>query len=866
LDYHIVGNKVSGDDPQAGLTAPLLRQDHDDHFFVSGVPSMSVALFFRDPRVQVALSGPRNAGGAVLIEEFFSTYGYGDCTAAQLLALADLAARCNNNDIAREALLRVIETGTREHLARYKFGRILLGEGQLAEAAAQFMLGAQADDSFPHNHMGAARALFSQGVREEAAEFAERFIGFEVRPHGLADLTILGDIADYVFDSGQRERGLPIYQFLYAIGAQQTRHVVRLAEALMGAGDYDEAYRMLHAQTARHGPDQWTDRALALCHSHQGDHEGAIALALRAVEAEPADQGFVGTYVRVLGNARDPVAIRDAMARHGHLFSPADVAELGIRLNLVEDNLSAAADIVRGADIMPDSCLFHTSIEIAYAGLNAGQPEIATALADMLSGIAPDASDVKILRIDICFRLLLWEDAGEILATMPPAEDEPPQISMKRLEYACFMGDRETAASAARQMEVLAPRAGRQVMLPVFRYYAEQQDWHAVMDRALPWIDGGLDYRQIGYVLFRAAKHSGRQDEMISAIESLADWQAHPGLVTLRNRLAYDKVATLADIDALSNEPSVAGDKFLLHKLAVRRQVIARETAAPPRQAVFLCTDRNYLCATVVALHGITQAVNTRLTDFYIVADDEVADLARASTNAFAEHGINLAIVAASDVIGTASRLLPEYGLFTSGHRLASAAYYRIYFAHYLQRLGVHERALYVDSDVVLAGRLDELIQGDLGGQPAAARLESTRPEVRRAIAHHRLADGRYFNSGVLLLDLCHPDLEGSLTASMHAVADENVQLLYHDQCALNLGFRSGFAELDQAWNYPVTEATALDEIPSNAAILHFLDRPKPWSAAYGGEAALLWFEKWRETAAFIGSEAAVELFAQIRD
>ena len=346
----------------------------------------------------------------------------------------------------------------------------------------------------------------------------------------------------------------------------------------------------------------------------------------------------------------------------------------------------------------------------------------------------------------------------------------------------------------------------------------------------------------------------------------MPDWQDREGLVTLRNHLAYDKVHTIADIDTLMQDHAISADAALLHKLAVRRAVIAGEADASARQAVFLCTDRNYLCATIVALHGIAQAVDPRWTDFYIVADDDVADLARASTAAFNATGISLQIVAASEVTGPASRLLPEYGLFTSGHRLSSAAYYRIYFAQYLQNLGVHDRALYVDSDVVLAGRLDALLRGELGGQPAAARLESIRPEVRRAIAHHRLADGRYFNSGVLLLDLRHPDLERALTASMEAIADENVRLLYHDQCALNLGFRSSFADLDLAWNFPVTETTSLADIPADAAILHFLDRPKPWSAAYGGEAGALWFDKWRETAAFIGGDAALALFAEIRD
>jgi lipopolysaccharide biosynthesis glycosyltransferase len=827
---------------------------------------MSVGLFFRDARVQAAMSGPRSVQSSLLIEEFFSTYSYSDCTVAQLLALADLATRCNNTEIAREALLRVIESGTREHLARYRLGRILLAEGQANEAAAQFMLGTQADDTFPHNHMGAARALFTSGARAEASDFAERFIGFGARPHSIEDLTLLGEIADYTFDSGQRERGLPMYKFLYAIGAQQPRHVVRLAESLMGAGDYDEAFRMLRAQTARHGPDKWSDRALALCYSHQGDHEGAIALALRAVEAEPDNQGFVGTYVRVLGNAHDPVAIRSAMADHAALFSPVDVAELGIRLNLMDNNLSGAVDIVRGAVIMPDTRLFHLSIETAYAGLTAGHPEIAVALADMLSGIAPESSAVKVLRIDTCFRLLLWEDAGEILATMPPSDDERPQISMKRLEYACFMGDRQTADIAARRMEDLAPRAGGQVMLPVFRYYAEQQDWHAVVDRALPWLNAALNYGQIGYVLFRAAKHTGRQREMLDAIDAITNWHNRQGLRTLRNHLAYDLVHTLADIDALEQDPAIAGDANLLHKLALRREVMQSAAAKPWRQAVFLCTDRNYLCATIVALYGATQAIDNRHTDFYVIADDDVTELARITTAAFGESGISLTIVPASDVTGTAARLLPEYGLFTSGHRLSSAAYYRIYFAQYLQRLGLHDRALYFDSDVVLAGNLDNLLRADLCGLPAAARLESIRPEVRRAIAHHGLADGRYFNSGVLLFDLRHADLARALSASMQAIADESVRLLYHDQCALNLGFRSGFADLDVAWNYPVTETTNLHDVPGDAVILHFLDRPKPWSAAYGGEAGRLWFEKWRDAAAFIGEGAAVTLFEQIQD
>jgi lipopolysaccharide biosynthesis glycosyltransferase/predicted Zn-dependent protease len=829
-------------------------------------PNMSVAVFFRDKRVQAALTGPRSKQTAQLVEEFFAAYDYTDCSAAQLLALADLSMRCGNAEVAQQALLRVIETGSKQHLAYYKYGRLLLSQAQPDKAAAQFELGAQAEPSFPHNFMGAARALHECGIKDQAATYAERFATFAVPPHVKQDLVLLADLADYLFDSGRRDRALPIYAMLHAQGADCSRGVVRLAEARIAAGEFDLASSMLQAQVTRTGTDKWNDRALALCHSQEGNHTAALELALRALRADPNNQGFIGTYVRVLGRSGNAATIRDALAEHAGLLTAQDVAELTARLQLLDNDPAAAAATLAAAQIIPETRLFYLSFEAAYAALTAGHVAAADILTKVMEAAAPDFPMVKVLRIDICFRRLQWEEAGKILATLPQAENERPQIAMKRLEYACFTGDRDTAAGAATRLEILAATAGRHIMLPVFRYYAEQQDWNGVVDRALPWIDASLDYLQIGYVLFRAAKHTGRQAAVLDAIQAVPDWAAHTGLLNLRNTLAYDVARTVEDFEKLLADPALDANMAMRRKLAVRRDVRARASTARNRQAVFLCTDRNYLCATIVALHSMKQAVNLRGNDFYIVADDDAVTLARASTRAFSDAGMSLTVVPASEITGAAARMLPAYGLFTSGHRLASAAYYRIYFAQYLKKLGVHDRALYVDSDTLLNGPLDSLWRYDLAGQPAAARLETMRPEVQRAISHHGLIDDRYFNSGVLLLDLKHPDLPGALANAIAAVADDKVTLLYHDQCALNIGFRTGFTELQKSWNYPVTETTRLADIPADIGLLHFLDRPKPWSAAYGGEAGPLWFEKWQETADFIGEAAAVALFAEVKD
>jgi lipopolysaccharide biosynthesis glycosyltransferase/tetratricopeptide (TPR) repeat protein len=830
------------------------------------LPSMTgIAAFFADKRVQAAMSGPRAEGAGPLVQEFLSQFTYADCSVGQLLVLADLAGRAGDTEVAALALRQVIARGAKLHLAHYKLGRLLLLQSKPQDAAEEFDLGAAADPQFAFNFMGAARALWDQGRKQEALVPALRFAQFGVRPHGHEDITVLGELADFLFETGRRDEALSLYALIKSFGVNRPRHTVRLAEARIAAGDYPAAKAILLEQMASGAPDPWTRRALAVCFSQEGAHDIAIAHALAALQTNPKNPGFLSTFVRVVGKSNDPATIRHALTAQATILTPADATELRVRLLLAEDDQASAAQTLQRAAIVPDSRLFSLGVETAYHALAVAYYDIAGTLAAMLDRISPDDVTVKILQIDILFRQLRWEEAGEILAKLPQEDGERPQLTMKRLEYACFTADRETASSASVQLEALAA-ANHYLMVPVFRFLAEQQDWGGVVDRALPWLDGTLNYGQIGYVLFRAAKHSRRQADMLAAIHALPDWASQAGLLTLRNSLAFDLADTMDAVDALLADPALAGYAAMREKLAIRRDVLARAGGQAERHAVFLCSDRNYLAATLVALFSLSRHVDAGRTDFFIVVDDDIADLTRESLGAFEAAGYTVSVVPASRIVASLDRLAAGYGLFTSGHRLSSAAYYRIYFARHLRSLGGYARAVYVDSDIVLTAALDGLFRIDLGGHPLAARLETPRPEVRRAIIHHGLAEGRYFNSGVLVFDLRHPDLDAALAGAVAAIADETVVLLYHDQCALNLGFRDRFAALDMAWNYPVTEISKLAEVPPGTGLLHFLERPKPWSAAYGGEAGPFWFAAWREAAAFMGEAAALRVFGEVQD
>ena len=826
---------------------------------------MSVSAFFKDSRVRAALAGKPPAQAGKLLTDFLAQFTYADCAPAELLALADLASRCGDPAMARTALETLVSAGIRLHLAHYKLGRLELADEDFGAALAHFQAGTVADANFAYNWMGAARALHEAGRLDEACTYAERFVHFGVRPHSTTELKILAALADHLFDANERARSLKLYDLVVKFGTDRPRDAIRLAEAYIAGGDFSTALQVLQAQEKRNRLDSWGRRALAVCYSHTGDHARAIAVAEAVALEDPANQGFVTTYLDALARAGDRAQMNAALLRHGAVLTAAGTTELTARIHLADGEVAAAAALLEDFAFSYQSRIYYLCFELAYAALGSGLLELATALGARLDELAPSDIYVKLLRIDVCFRQQLWEQAGAILAQLTPEQQALPHVVLKRFEHASFVGDVAGAEILRVELETLrAPNP--QFMLPIFRYLAERGRWNDLIDRAVPWLDGNFRYDQIGYVLFRAAKHTGRQAAMMAAIEAIGEWQTYPDLTRLRGNLAYDQAETLADFERLAQDPTIAANPVLRRKLEIKGQVLARAMAQAGRRAIFLCSDRNYLTATIVALHSLTRATDRNGADFFIVLDDDLLQAADRYVAPFITAGHSVTLIAASQIVAAAEKLYASYGLFTSGHDLSSAANYRIYCAKHLADRGIYDRALYVDSDILVRESLEPLFVADLGDRPMGAKPEPMRPEVRRAIALHRLENDRYFNSGVLLFDLKHPRLAAGLDGAMAAILDDDITLLFHDQCALNVGFRGDFADLPQSWNYPVTESTELASVPAQAAILHFLDRPKPWSAAHGGDAAMLWFDHWRETAAFIGETNAVELFALITD
>jgi lipopolysaccharide biosynthesis glycosyltransferase len=149
------------------------------------------------------------------------------------------------------------------------------------------------------------------------------------------------------------------------------------------------------------------------------------------------------------------------------------------------------------------------------------------------------------------------------------------------------------------------------------------------------------------------------------------------------------------------------------------------------------------------------------------------------------------------------------------------------------------ERALYLDSDIVVLGNIAPLWTADLDG---ALLGTIDIPGADRGVAHLGLRpeDG-YFNSGVLLFDLGQWRDTRALDAVL-AYVEANPELMLRDvdQEALNGCFHRRRQRLDYRWNAttpffhepcPVPLPPAeIDAVRRDARIVHFNGRLKPWS------------------------------------
>ena len=162
------------------------------------------------------------------------------------------------------------------------------------------------------------------------------------------------------------------------------------------------------------------------------------------------------------------------------------------------------------------------------------------------------------------------------------------------------------------------------------------------------------------------------------------------------------------------------------------------------------------------------------------------------------------------------------------------------------------ERALYLDSDLIVERDISELWEMDISGAAVWAVQNGPDEEFDMAIRKKFFPDrsteqGRYMNSGVLLFNL--PEWKKSeITSRTLKFLQSHQDLSFPDQDALNATLYGEWGALPRKWNKQTIRVGQPESAPlSEDGITHYTSH-KPWQPSF------TWPGKWRYQRAYIQS------------
>lgn len=229
----------------------------------------------------------------------------------------------------------------------------------------------------------------------------------------------------------------------------------------------------------------------------------------------------------------------------------------------------------------------------------------------------------------------------------------------------------------------------------------------------------------------------------------------------------------------------------------------ATPTNAPV--TVVFCTDENYAPYTGVAIRSLVEHFNpARALELVVFTDRLDRDTRkRLEACAGARPDSSFTFVEIEPFLS----LRPSEYYTGKGTYISKAAYYRLYAP---TALAHHDRAVYLDSDVIVLGDVAEL-QDSLGDEDWIAACTDFAGVAHCTLnANHREHLSKtlkiedrisFFNSGVMAMNL-RAMRSDSAQEKIAAVLRTHQNPRFHDQDILNIACAGRVRLLDHVWNY----------------------------------------------------------------
>ncbi|MFJ3058828.1 glycosyltransferase family 8 protein [Herbaspirillum sp. NPDC087042] len=180
-------------------------------------------------------------------------------------------------------------------------------------------------------------------------------------------------------------------------------------------------------------------------------------------------------------------------------------------------------------------------------------------------------------------------------------------------------------------------------------------------------------------------------------------------------------------------------------------------------------------------------------------------------------------------------RMFERFEQYTRSSYYSSAIFARLVIPEVLGAFT--DRVLYLDADILCVGSIDALADMNLD-EDIVAVVPDAKATTERRVAALQLKHGKYFNSGMLYINIPRWQEAGISRQTIDAILQQGERFRFPDQDALNVVLDGRARYIDIRWNYLYGlvgdlegNRPALDIAPGAATFIHFAGSVKPWGA-----------------------------------
>lgn len=752
---------------------------------------------------------------------------------------------------ARDLLHGLIGDGVAPSQCLRLLGQVEAREGNWVEAAEFYDEALSCMDADIRAHLDLAEAMQHLGC-DDWAPVAELRC-FAADATGVPSSTMIAQLtrtADRRYEFARHAEAEVLYGYVLRHHPDDNRVRGRLADCQLRAGEPRTALTTLEGRSPSRAPNGPDVRLRARIYLQLGLIQPAAAILRDLIAREPPHAETIRLLFTALelGEAIDELAAPGALVRG---LEPAERFELSLRAALSRGDDHEVARLYegeRGPAVDAGDPVLSATIRSLTKDRDFGRID---RLLSITGRTRPYDADLLITAIDAVMAQQDWARASELVAhgelAWPDADDA--RLRVRQLMVDCLSLDLEAAEARLHGWGTLE-EIPEIATPPVAALLAARGRWEEVLDLFRDRIERDYEVRAHLFLecVVKAARHTGRYAETVDLVDqALGTWPAQ-GLWDFRDRLIAEMDLALA-LGRTPPDPAPTEQirsPFYAERTALVSRTLNRNPPPAGQRTIYFCTDYNYLSGTMVGLFSLLRnnpTVGRRARLQVIVSDDARPIAEPAIEEVGAAFATTITVVPASDLVSDEYTFRTTWGAFTPGHALSDAAYYRIFAAARLLESGTGGRGLYLDSDICVGGGIERLLDFDLRGMPLGARPELPLPEIHSAARRLNVPLESYFNSGVLLFDLTHPDLAEGLTNAIDFAVHKPELLTFVDQCALNIAFLDRATDLPPECNYFLRQEDAW-RLTWEPTVLHYLARPKPWDPTYRGSNCRRWLQE----------------------